>query len=112
MYELDLVNESVENQIVVAERPKDPTATAATSRARTTILTGRIKHDCNLRPLFTDSYRRQMKQRHINYNTPKRTIKFIEDAGVSGGRGGINRLTSGVGVGSGNAFSDLIVCFF
>ncbi|KAJ8468384.1 hypothetical protein ONZ45_g17264 [Pleurotus djamor] len=33
---------------------------------------------------------------------------MIEDAGVSGGRGGINRLSSGVGVGAGGAFSDLI----
>ena len=54
-YELDMVNDSVENQIVVAERPKDPALSISTSsaaatvntRARTTILTGRIKHECN-----------------------------------------------------------------
>lgn len=116
-YELDMINDAVENQIVVAERPKDPllsvasTAAAATvnTRARTTILTGRIKHDCNLRPVFSESYRRQMKERSKKYNTPQRQIMMIEDAGVSGGRGGINRLSSGVGVGAGSAFGDLIV---
>ncbi|KAL0953202.1 hypothetical protein HGRIS_004457 [Hohenbuehelia grisea] len=112
-YELEMVNESVENQIVVAERPKVAALSATpnvagNTRARTTILTGRIKHDCNLRPVFSERYRRQMRERTKKYNTPKRQIRMIEDAGVSGGRGGINRLSSGVGVGSGNAFGDLI----
>ena len=116
-YELEMVNDSVENQIVVAERPKDPSLSAsATSaalttntRARTTILTGRIKHECNLRPMFSASYRKQMRERHLKYNTPTRQIRMIEDAGVPGGRGGVNRLSSGVGVGAGGAFGDLIV---
>lgn len=113
-YELDMVNEAVENQLVVAERPKDPvpppagTAAAHTynPRARTTILTGRIKHECNLRPLFNESYRRQMRERSRAYNTPRRQIRMIEEAGLSGGRGGINRLSSGVATGS---FADMIV---
>jgi transcription initiation factor TFIIF subunit beta len=112
-YELDMVNDAVDNQMVVAERPKDSLPNQDSGpinpRARTTILTGRIKHDCNLRPVFTESYRRQMKERSKKYNTPHRQIKMIEEAGVSGGRGGINRLSSGVGVGSGNAFESLIV---
>ncbi|KAF8340089.1 transcription initiation factor IIF, beta subunit [Amanita rubescens] len=115
-YELEMVNDSVENQIVVAERPKDPSlSVSATSaalttntRARTTILTGRIKHECNLRPMFSASYRKQMRERHKKYNTPTRQIRMIEDAGVPGGRGGVNRLSSGVGVGAGGAFGDLI----
>ncbi|RDB30984.1 Transcription initiation factor IIF subunit beta [Hypsizygus marmoreus] len=115
-YELDMVNDSVDNQIVVAERPKDPSLSAsmsaaaatANTRARTTILTGRIKHECNLRPAFSASYRKQMKERHIKYNTPVRQIRMIDDAGVPGGRGGVNRLSSGVGVGAGSAFGDLI----
>jgi len=32
----------------------------------------------------------------------------IEEAGVLGGRGGINRLSSGAGVGPGNGFADLV----
>jgi transcription initiation factor TFIIF subunit beta len=116
-YELEMVNDSVDNQIVVAERPKDPslsismTAAAATpnTRARTTILTGRIKHECNLRPAFSESYRKQMRERHKKYNTPMRQIRMIDDAGVPGGRGGVNRLSSGVGVGAVGAFGDLIV---
>lgn len=115
-YELEMVNDSVENQIVIAERPKDPSlsvsasAAAATvnTRARTTILTGRIKHECNLRPAFSASYRRQMRERHIKYNTHVRQIRMIDDAGVPGGRGGVNRLSSGVGVGAGSAFGSLI----
>ncbi|KAL9714655.1 hypothetical protein Ac2012v2_001314 [Leucoagaricus gongylophorus] len=110
-YELDMVNEAVENQIVVAERPKDPSLSVHgssgpyNSRARTTILTGRIKHECNLRPSFSETYRKQMRGRHLMHNTKSRQIKMIEETGVP--RGGINRLSSGVGVGSGGAFSDL-----
>ncbi|KAF9534043.1 transcription initiation factor IIF, beta subunit [Crepidotus variabilis] len=115
-YELDMVNDNVENQIVVAERPKDTSlsisttsaASTASTRARTTILTGRIKHECNLRPALSRSYRKQMKERVRKSNTPLRQIRMIEDAGVAGGRGGINRLSSGVGVGAGSAFSDLV----
>ena len=112
-----MVHDNVENQIVVAERPKDPSLSVSTSaaaatvnsRARTTVLTGRIKHECNLRPAFNQTYRKQMKERHKKYNTPVRQIRMIEDAGVPGGRGGVNRLSSGVGVGAGAAFGDLIV---
>ncbi|KAN0083987.1 Transcription initiation factor IIF, beta subunit domain containing protein [Tylopilus felleus] len=112
-YELDMVNEVVENQLVVAERPKDPVPPAAGTaaahtynpRARTTILTGRIKHECSLRPIFNESYRRQMRERSRAYNTPRRQIRMIEEAGLSGGRGGINRLSSGVAAGS---FADMI----
>jgi len=112
-----MVNDSVENQIVVVERPKDlglsiSTSAAVNTRARTTILTGRIKHECNLRPTFTSNYRHQMRERHKKYNTPMRQIRMIDDAGVPGGRGGVNRLSSGVGIGAGGAFGDLIVSSF
>jgi transcription initiation factor TFIIF subunit beta len=50
-----------------------------------------------------------MRERHKKYNTPMRQIRMIDDAGVPGGRGGVNRLSSGVGVGAGGAFGDLIV---
>ena len=113
-YELDMVNEAVENQIVVAERPKDASLSVHgssvpyNSRARTTILTGRIKHECNLRPSFSETYRNQLRRRHLMHNIKSRQIKRIEETGVP--RGGINRLSSGVGVGGGGAFSDLVVC--
>ena len=104
-YELDMVNDNVENQIVVAERPKDlalSMSTTSATRARTTILTGRIKHECNLRPAFTQNYR------YHRDNTPMRQIRN-QDAGVPGGIAGVNRLSSGVGLGAGGAFGDLIV---
>ncbi|KAJ3997056.1 transcription initiation factor IIF, beta subunit [Lentinula boryana] len=114
-YELDMVNDNVENHIVVAERPKDASFGLSSNpsappnpRARTTILTGRIKHDCSLRPAFSARYRKQMRERHKKYNTPQRQIQMIENAGVAGGRGGINRLSSGVGMGAGGAFRDLV----
>lgn len=114
-----MVNDSVENNIVVAERPKDASFGLSSNpsappnpRARTTILTGRIKHDCFLRPAFSARYRKQMRERHRKYNTPVRQIQMIEQAGIAGGRGGINRLSSGVGVGAGSAFSNLVVRLF
>lgn len=100
-YEMDMVNEAVENQIVVAEREKAPG-----SRARTTILTGRIKHDCNLRPVFTEKYRKRMKERTIKANTPARTIRMIDE--VEKGRGAVNILNSGVGPSS-SAFLNITV---
>ncbi|KIP04282.1 hypothetical protein PHLGIDRAFT_129621 [Phlebiopsis gigantea 11061_1 CR5-6] len=101
-YELDMVNESVENQFVVAEREKEP---GTASRARTTILTGRVKHECNLRPVLTDRYRQRLKMRNMKANLPSRTIKRIEDE-HPGDRGSINRLTSGVT--NTSSFTDLV----
>ena len=112
VYELDMVNDSVENQIVVAERPKVPDPNSVepiNPRARTTVHTGRVRHNCNLRPVLNAAYMKQMRERTRKYNTPQRQIGRIEDAGISGGRGGINKLTSGVGVGSGTAFNSLVV---
>lgn len=117
-YELDMVNDSVDNQIVVAERPKDssfnptgghPGHYPANARARTTILTGRVKHECNLRPGFNENYRRQMRERHRKANTPVRSIKRMENSGLT--QGGINRLSSGVGQ-STSTFADLVVSFY
>lgn len=102
-FELDMVNEAVENQVVIAEREKDP---GSGSRARTTILTGRVKHECNLRPVLSERYRQRLRERHRFANQPARTIKRIEDE-HPGDRGAVNRLTSGVSNTSG--FSDLIV---
>ncbi|KAJ7592678.1 transcription initiation factor IIF, beta subunit-domain-containing protein [Mycena floridula] len=113
-YQLDMVNDTVENQIVVAERPKDASfnlsgsANVTNNRARTTILTGRIKHDCMLRSVLSDKYRQQMRERTRKANTPLRQIKMIEDAGIAGGRGGINILSSGVAMGANAAFGDLV----
>ncbi|KAI0715817.1 transcription initiation factor IIF, beta subunit-domain-containing protein [Cerioporus squamosus] len=88
-FEMDMVNDDVENQIVVAEREKVP---GSGSRARTTILTGRIKHECNLRPLLTDGYMRRVRQRSQAANQPKRQAKIIDETVA---RGNLNRLTSG-----------------
>lgn len=98
-YEMDMVNQDVNNQIVVAEREKEPN-----SRARTTIMTGKVKHECNLRPSFSESYRQRMKERTRMANTPLRQIRMIDEV-VPGGRGNINRLSSGVTTAAG--FSDL-----
>lgn len=102
-YELDMVNEAVENQIVVAEREKDP---GTISRARTTILTGRVRHECNLKPLLTERYRQRIRDRTRAANTHTRTIKILDNE-RSIGRGAINRLTSGVANTGG--FADLVV---
>ena len=68
---------------------------------------GRVKHQCNLRPLFKASYGQQMRERTRRYNTPRGQILMIEESGVS--RGGINRLSSGVNSGP---FADMIVCCY
>ena len=99
-YELDMVQESVDNQLVVAEKEKEPG-----SRARTTILAGKVKHECNLRPVFTEKYRQRVRARHREVNTRSRQIKMIEE--VTSGRGSVNMLSSGVA--NTSVFSDLVV---
>ena len=59
-YELDMVKQQVENQIVVAERAK---GTSGMGWARTTIMTGQIKHECNLHPRMTERYERRLMER-------------------------------------------------
>jgi transcription initiation factor TFIIF subunit beta len=85
----------------LAERVDQCGCATVSTHIRTAILTARIKYDCNLRPMFDASYRWQMRERSVKYNTPQRQIRIIEDAGVSGGRGGVNRLSSGWGLGLG-----------
>ncbi|KAI0052342.1 hypothetical protein FA95DRAFT_1483907 [Auriscalpium vulgare] len=100
LFEMDMTNQDVNNQIVVAEREKAPR-----SRARTTIMTGKVKHNCQLTPAsLSDGYSRLMKKRTIQANTPQKHIKMIDD-GVSGGKGAINRLSSGIT--SAKGFSEL-----
>jgi transcription initiation factor TFIIF subunit beta len=99
-YELKMVQESVENQLVVAEKEKDPG-----NRARTTILAGKVKHECNLHPIFDSAYRQLVRDRHLEFNTRARQIKMIDE--VTSGRGSVNMLSSGVA--NANAFSDLVV---
>ena len=53
--ELDMVNQDVHNQVVAAERAKAP---SGTRRARTTIMTGKVKHECNLRLRMTGQHER------------------------------------------------------
>lgn len=88
-YELDMVNEDVYNQIVVAQRETSPG-----SRARSTVLTGRIKHECNMRPVFSDAYRRRMRERTKAANTPTRTIQMLDDSAST--RGSLNMLNVGM----------------
>lgn len=99
-FELEMVQESVENQLVVAEKEKEPG-----SRAKTTILAGKVKHECNLRPVFTEKYRKRVRDRHREVNTRARQIKMIDE--VTPGRGSVNMLSSGVA--NSSAFSDLVV---
>lgn len=100
-YHLDMNNDAVDNQVVIAEREKAPG-----SRARTTILTGRIKHDCNMRPLFSEEYRKRMRERSKAANTPQRTVKMMEDVTPAGR---VNMLSSGVSTPAA-AFSTMVVC--
>ncbi|KAF8582998.1 hypothetical protein K439DRAFT_1412568 [Ramaria rubella] len=91
-YKLDMVQETVENQIVIAEMDKEPDNPA--SRAKTTIMSGRIKHEVNVRPKYNEKYSNLMRARHEAASEPQRQIKMIEDS-HSGGRGNINMLSSG-----------------
>lgn len=101
-FELDMVNPLVENTIVVAETLKEPEKPG--SRARTTVMTGNVKHEANARPRMTEKYRAKMKRRSTAANTPQRSIVVMQEGDY--GKGDINRLSSGVA--NARGFSDLV----
>ena len=102
IYELDMVNQDVHNQIVVAERAKAPTGTG---RARTTIMTGKVKHECNLRPRMTGRYERRLMERGAAANDRAMRVGLMD--GARAGRGGGKMLSSGVSSAAG--FAELTV---
>ena len=102
IYELDMVNQDVHNQIVVAERAKAP---SGTGRARTTIMTGKVKHECNLRPRMTGRYERRLTERGAAAN--ERTVRVGLMDGARAGRGGGKMLSSGISSAAG--FAELTV---
>ncbi|KAH9173733.1 transcription initiation factor IIF, beta subunit-domain-containing protein [Lactarius sanguifluus] len=101
IYELDMVNQDVHNQVVVAERAKAPTGTG---RARTTIMTGKVKHECNLRPRMTGRYERRLAARGAAAKNEKAVRVGLMD-GARAGRGGGKMLSSGISSAAG--FADL-----
>ncbi|KAL1703208.1 transcription initiation factor IIF, beta subunit-domain-containing protein [Schizophyllum commune] len=104
-YDLDITNDNVMNQFVVAERPKDASfglsgssqTSQPNSRARTTILTGRLKHECTMRPAFNAKYRNQMRMRSMYHNAPRRATKHIDESGLD--KGAVSRLNTGGSLG-------------
>ena len=102
IYELDMVNQDVHNQVVVAERAKAP---SGTGRARTTIMTGKVKHECNLRPRMTGRYERRLAERGAAAN--ERGVRVGLMDGARAGRGGGKMLSSGITSAAG--FADLAV---
>ena len=102
IYELDMVNQDVHNQIVVAERAK---AASGTGRARTTIMTGKVKHECNLRPRMTGRYERRLMERGAAANDRSMRVGLMD--GARAGRGGGKMLSSGISSAAG--FADLAV---
>lgn len=102
VYELDMVNQDVHNQIVVAERAKAP---SGTGRARTTIMTGKVKHECNLRPRMTGRYERRLMERGAAANDRSMRVGLMD--GARAGRGGGKMLSRGIS--SADGFADLAV---
>jgi transcription initiation factor TFIIF subunit beta len=103
IYELNMVNQDVHNQVVVAERAKAP---SGTGRARTTIMTGKVKHECNLRPRMTGRYERRLAARGVAAKSDKTARVGLMD-GARAGRGGGKMLSSGISSAAG--FADLTV---
>ena len=102
IYELDMLNQDVHNQVVVAERAEAP---SGTGRARTTIMTGKVKHECNLRPRMTGRYERRLTARGAAAN--ERAVRVGLMDGARAGRGGGKMLSSGIS--SAVGFADLTV---
>ncbi|KZS92749.1 hypothetical protein SISNIDRAFT_107734 [Sistotremastrum niveocremeum HHB9708] len=90
-YDLTIVNQAVENQLVVSEKEMDPPK----GRARHMHLLGHIQHECHIRPPLNAEYRSTVKSRHVAANTPQRSIIRLEKDGMAGGQGALNKLASG-----------------
>jgi hypothetical protein len=83
---------------------------SSSSRARSTMLAGAVRHECNVRPILTSAYRRRMKERSIAANTNRRPIRRLdEDTGPTDGVNTVNMLSSGVQ--DSGAFSGFVVRF-
>jgi transcription initiation factor TFIIF subunit beta len=102
IYELDMVKQEAENQIVVAERAKAP---LGMRRAHTTIMTGQIKHECNLRPRMTERYERRLMERGAAANEKSMRVRMMDRARA--GRGGRKMASSGIMSAAG--FADIAV---
>ena len=80
-----MVNQDVHNQVVVAERAKAP---SGAGRARATIMTGKVKHECNLRPRMTGRYERRLAAKN------EKAVRVGLMDGAKAGRGGGKMLSS------------------
>ena len=90
IYELDMIKQIVENQIVVAERAKAPSGTC---RALSTVLAGQIKYEFNLRPRMSERYERRLTERGAAANEKLMRVRMMDGAPV--GCGGGRMLSSG-----------------
>ena len=87
---------------MVANRAKAP---PGTGRAHTTIMTGQIKHECNLRPCMTERYERRLLERRVAANENLMRVQMM--GGARAWRGGGKMLSSGITSGAG--FTDIAV---
>ncbi|GJJ08176.1 hypothetical protein Clacol_002384 [Clathrus columnatus] len=92
-FKLDMVQETVRNQYVIASMDKD--SKDPTNRAKLTIMSGRVKHEVNVRPTYNADYSGRMRARVAAASEPVRQIKMIEES-MGGARGNINMLSSGI----------------
>ena len=91
IYELDMVKQNVKNQIVIADCAKAP---SGMGRARTTIMTGQIKHECNMRPCMTERYERRLMERATVANEKSMRVRMMD--GARAGPGGGKMLSCGI----------------
>lgn len=121
-FRLDMVQEMVRNQFVIAETDKDSDNPA--NRASKCVLvsrmvlkyfffleltqfSGRVKHEVNVRPKYNADYSDRMRARVAAASEPARQIKMIEDS-MGGARGNINMLSSGANQRT-SSFDSLVV---
>ena len=105
IYELDMVKQKVENQIAVAEHANAP---SGMGRARTTIMTGHIKHECNLRPRMTERYERRLMERAQRGAAPnEKSMRVRMMDGALAGPGSGMMPSSGIMFAA--SFTDIVV---
>ena len=100
IYELDMVNQDMHNQDIIAEHAR---ATTGTDHACMMIMTGKVKHECTLPPVMTSHYKCPLAVHSAVAKNKAVCIELVD--GTCTGHGGAKTHSSSISFTAG--FTDL-----
>ncbi|KAF9519540.1 hypothetical protein BS47DRAFT_1154852 [Hydnum rufescens UP504] len=91
-YHLEITNPVVHGQYVLADKPKEK---SPNKRARTTTISGKIKHTAALKPVMSDAYEAKIRKRAREANRPKKTIVMLDERQLNAHGSNLKMIQSG-----------------